>query len=326
MIYGMDYLGGAQYKDVILKNHPQGWAAGFFLSTFGDATKIIRSLAITSKAPVIRIHLLWSDTHAFGDNNIGAIKAGAAIVQKIKKEIPFVTFEISPFCEHNLKNPDKYLDIVEAYAPDCVPVNSVWQGSLSKKYKNEVHGTKAKAVGGSYNFSWDGQSSVDTDVEAVKKLHSNADVIYFWDARFNGKWEDNDKTPRPQRKGWPDSKIIRSLSFLASKKAETKMPKGWIYKSHAENKGNGDPRADKPVFICPIKARQIEIVSFTGKVIEKLPYYGTFEDRFRYYASSWGYEISAKAIKAQGYSECQVFIDGKNIGVIDPAFRDGGFR
>ena len=30
-MFGIDYLGGATYGDVILNNHPKGWGAGFFL-------------------------------------------------------------------------------------------------------------------------------------------------------------------------------------------------------------------------------------------------------------------------------------------------------
>lgn len=30
MTYGIDYLGGARYPNIILDWHPPGWSAGFF--------------------------------------------------------------------------------------------------------------------------------------------------------------------------------------------------------------------------------------------------------------------------------------------------------
>lgn len=327
MILGLDYLGGAKYKDLILREHPDGWAAGFFAQAFGDALPTVDALLATGRCPLVRVHLLWSDTHSFGDKDIAAITKEAKRYEVIAKKYPNVKVELSPFCEHSIRNPDKYLDIVKANAPSCTPVNTPMNGALSTKYKNETHGSHANPKPGKFNFSWDGQSCVDTDVEAIKARLAKAEVFFFWEARFNGKWEDNDKTPRPQRKGWPDSKLIDSVIALHKSKGKTSLPKRWLYKSHSENKGTGDGRAEKPVLICPVKAKEVLLRCKNGQVVQSLKYYGTYTDgRFRYYGQEWGYEIANKAVRIQSSPLVDVVANGKVVGVVNAAFRDGEFR
>lgn len=319
-MFGQDYLAGAKYQDVILKTHPEGWAAGFFAKTFGDALPVVDKLLSTGRCPHVRIQLLWSDTHSFSDKDIPDIKKEAARYEKLRQKYPHVTFELSPFCEHNLSNPDKYLDIVKESAPSCTPVNTPWKGKLSIKYKNEVHGY-AKKPNGKYNYSFDGTSCVDADVTKLKALHSSSDVFFFWDAPYNLKYEDTDKTPRPKRTYKPSRELLESIIYLSTDKGNTSLPKNWLYKSHSETKPTPDPRRDKPVFIIPIKAKEILLKKPSGEVVEKLLYYGTFSDgRYRYYAKNWGYKI------ARVCDLCDVVVNGKIYGRIDPGFRDGQFR
>ena len=41
-MYGLDHLGGAKYPDLLVREHPNGWAAGFFANTFGNAWPTIQ--------------------------------------------------------------------------------------------------------------------------------------------------------------------------------------------------------------------------------------------------------------------------------------------
>jgi hypothetical protein len=327
MIHGLDYLGGAKYKDLILHEHPAGWAAGFFAETFGDVYPTVDALLATGRCPLVRIHLLWSDSHSFGDKDIPKIKALAAKYNKLARKYPGVRFELSPFCEHNLKNPDKYLATVYEAADFCFPINTPWQGAISNKYKNEIHGSKKNSPGKPYNFSYDGQNAVDADAQKHKEKYSDADVFFWWTPRFNGKWNMADKTPREKRKGWPDATEIDSVIYLNRHKGFPSLPKKYLWKSHSENKGNGDLRAEKPVLIAPVKTRAIYLKADNGQTIDTLRYYGTFSDgRFRYYSSQWGYQIAEKAKRIQGNSVCNVVVNGKIIGKVNPAFRENEWR
>lgn len=328
MIFGIDYLGGAKFEKVILDEHPAGWAAGFFANTFGDAFPVIKKLLATGRCPLVRIQLLWSDTHAFGDRDIAIITKEAKKCEALKQQFPDVVVEVSPFCEHNVKNPDKYLDIVVANAPSCRPVNTVWQGALSKKYKNEVHGNKKGVPAGSYNFSYDGQSCVDANVEADKKKYSGSEVFFFWAPQCNGKLKLEDKTPRPQRKAWPTSRQVDSWIALHHVKGETKLPRDWLYKSHSDQHTVPPSGKDqKPVWICPTKASEIILRTRNGQIIDRARYFGTFQGGgYRYYHTDWGYLLAEKAKRIQGDPICEVVINGKVVGKINPAFRDGNYR
>lgn len=326
MIYGIDYLAGAKYPDVILKEHPEGWAAGFFAVTFGNALPTVEKLLATGRCPHVRIQLLWSDAHSFGDSDIPQIRKLSRAYQELKKRFPHVVVEISPFCEHNLNNPDKYLDIVKAEAPDCIPVNVPWRGAFSRKYKNEIHGNHSKPVG-AYNYSFDGTNAVDSDVEAFKRQHNGSQVFFFWHPRLNLKWSMKDTTPRPARKAKPSSELIDSLIYLHTAKGTTSVPKRWLVKSHAEKHGEGDLKGDKLLIISPIRARAIELKTRNGQTVDTLRYYGTFEGGgFRYYSAQWGYQVAHKARRIQGDPLCEIWINGKRVGGTNPGFRDPTFR
>jgi hypothetical protein len=329
MIYGLDYLGLARYPRIAARDHPKGWAAGCFAETFGDAREAAKELLATGRVPKMRVHLLWSDTHEFGDKDMAALQRLASQWDEIARGHKNTAFELSPFCEHNLKNPDKYLDWVKHFAPSCTPVNTPWNGALSKKYKNEIHGTKKEALKGNYNFSFDGDGCVDADSTRIKRRHRKCDTFYWWSYQFNLRKNDNDPTPRPEREAVPTPDLIDSIIYLRKQRGQVVLPKGWLWKSHADQHEAPipEPRAFKPVMIGPLKASKLEVCASNGQVICTMPYYGPFADgRHRYYAPAMGYQLAEKAIRIQGSAVCKVFADGKLIGRINPAFREGEFR
>lgn len=222
-----------------------------------------------------------------------------------------------------LKNPDKYLDLVKEAAPSCEPVNTPWKGAHSKKYINEVHGGTGSAVEGQYIFSYDGTDMLETNLEAIKRRHRNALLWFGWTANFNGITEtDGEKIPREERTAWPSVKLIRSVTYvMENAKGEAGLPDKWIWKSHAEDKGNNDPRANKPVLIAAIKAKSAELL-YKGKVVMSAPYYGPYvEPLHRYYFPKWGYEM------AQEFgTPLEVAIGNKVYGKVNPAFREGVYR
>lgn len=326
-MYGLDYLGLPKFTDLAVREHPQGWAAGCFAITFGDAFSSVDKLLATGRCPLFRVQLLWSDVHAFGDKDIPEVRKLAKKYELLKRKYPSVVIEISPFCEHNLAAPDKYLDIVKQEAPSCVPVNTPYKGAMSRKYKNEVHGM-AKAPRGAYNFSWDGTSCVDADVEKSKAQHSSAQVYFWWHPAFNGRLNTNDKTPRPQRKAWPTSDLIDSMIYLKDAAGEVKYPKNYLWKSHADRHSTPpEPRAYKPVLIMPAKAKRVELVADNGQVIASAGPAQPFNDgRFRYYWPDFGYKLAEKAVRIHNKPTAKLVVDGKPMAVGNPAFRGGSFR
>lgn len=320
MDYGLDTLALPKYFRTVAQVLPKGWWFSTFGEAFGDPFKrAIPAVLDKGNAAGLKVNLLWSDNHQFGDKDIPKIKKMSKLCERIAHDYQ-ISVEICPFTEHNLKNPDKYLDIVKDIAPSCTPLNTPWQGAFSKRYKNEIHGSH-NSPSGEYNFSFDGTACVDSNVEAYKMKHASCDVFWFWDAPFNLKYEPDDTTPRPDRTYKPSKALFESIIFLATDKGQTKLPPNWLLKTHAETKPQPDPRADHPVIICPVKGNRIALKS-NGHIVGYLDYYGTYIDgRYRYYCTQqWGYEI------AQKYGICDVIIAGKSYGKVNMGFRQGAFH
>lgn len=323
-MFGLDYLAGAKYGDIILKEHPVGWAAGFFDTTFGDVYPVVSKLAQSKRCPLIRIHLLWSDDHTFSEKQITAAFKSARRYQELATRVP-IAIELSLFCEHNLKDPDAFLDKLQMIAPNCRLVNTPLFGAKSKKYKNEIHNDDPPASG-PYNYSFDGLNCVDADIELFKAKHSRSEVFFFWHPRFNLKWSMKDKTERPKRRAFPTKEMIRSVIYLHNSKGRTNPPAKMV-KSHAEKDSEKDQKGDKLLLILDIEAPKVELVTPGGKPVATLPYYDKFsEGGHRYYAKDFGYQIAEKAQRLGGSPFVRVIVNGKRIGLINPAFRDRVYR
>lgn len=328
MIFAIDYLGGARYKGAILKAHRPGLGAGFFskLDGFGDALPVADALAASGKCPWIRLHAMWKDGHGYTRADFPAIVKEARRIQALAAKHPDIQWAISGACEHklNAKDAGDLANLVKMAAPSCVYVNTPMEGgAFLPGERNEIH---AKLNPGhspvpNFDFSFDGQPCTDRDVEAFKAGYSKANVFYMWDARLNNQWEYGDSVPRPEREGMADEKFIRSLNALCDPCGQVHLPKGYLWKSHAENHGNGDARAEHPVFICPDKAAKAQLIAENGKLVAELPYYGTYGPRFRYYGRTWGFEMARTAIALSGKPLCQIKVGKKVVGIVNPAFR-----
>lgn len=337
MKWGLDFLGLPKYGDAAINNFPQDWAVGCFATTFGDAYPWLDKLFATGKCTQARIHLCWSPTHQYGDFNIPEITQLSHRYDTLAVKYPNVKIELSPFCEHQLKNPDKYLQIVQQQAPHCsLPVNCPENGVWSATFKNEVHASGGPLHGGGYNWSDDGgirgHDIIDYNVTGLKNIHNTSDVFYFWAARFNGYYHMPKKGDDPiaiaNRHGWPDAKFIRAVSFLATDKGNTHLPHKWIVKSNSENHGTGDTKAEKLCLISPLQShnKTIALRLRSGALIDSLEFFGSYDDGgFRYYSKHMGYEVAQLALKSQGDSLVNVFMDGKQYGTINPSFYDNYF-
>jgi len=318
MIEGLDLLAGAQYKkEVTLFSN---YATGIFAETFGDAYPVTED-TLKKGCKLIRIQLIWSDSHQFGDRDIKKVKELSRKYNILANKYPAADIRLSPFCEHNLSNPDKYLDIAQLEAPNCTIVNTPWKGAFSAKYINEIHGDHAKPSG-RYQYSFDGTECTNADVEGYKKKYGDAEVFFMWSSRFNLRFREKDTTPRPQRikeskMRKPNKDYIQSIAYLFNDKGRSSLPKHWLVKSHAEKHQANDYKGDKLLIISPIHAAAIELKR-GSKIIAKLPYYGSFDGGgFRYYSATMGFKLG---------SDLDVYINKKKVGTINGGFRDGSFR
>ncbi len=341
---GLDYLGGAKFCDAILEAHPPGAAAGFFIDTFGDAIPCIDRLAASGKATTFRVHLAWSDTHQFNPRDFDGIAAKARRLNGLAKKYPTYSFYVSGACEHNLNEVQaKILRAkVLAQCQDCKGyVNTPWRGARIDGL-NEIHGFPKDKRGrptkptGAYLVSFDGVAAVDSDIGAWEAAHSDALIRFLWEPRFNGRWETNDNTPRPKRRGFADAKLIRSLAYVWNGKGSVRqLPRKWVQKSHSENHGTGDGRAEKPVELIRINADSIDWVATNGVRLASAKQYrppltssgfSKKEPGHRFYAPMWGYELAEKARAVSGSRLVYLRVKGKNYGPINPAFREGSYR
>lgn len=322
----IDTLAAAKYPK-ILRAIPNRFAVSCFARTFGDCLPVAMEEMRQGRSKM-RINLMWSDTHTYGDRDLPFIRKEAARYNGLCKTYP-ERIELAPFTEHNIKDPSKYLLEVLKAAPECgKPVNSVWRGSFTTdpRFKNEVHGDHQSPpkTAIAWNYSHDGTNSVDTNFERVKRMRAGAEILCAWHPRLNLKWSMKDSTPRPQRKAIPDVRLVSSLVSLFTVKGETSIPKGWLVKSHAEKHDANDAKGDKLLIISPHRVMNKRgkiapiVLKRDGKAVCKLPYYGPFDGGgYRYYAAKYGYECGR---------DLDVWLGGKKYGRINGAFRDGSFR
>lgn len=332
MRYGLDFLGLAKYAKVAAENFPAGWALGTFSSTFGDARPAVERILKTGKPSAVRVHLAWADDHNF------ALKDGPKIVREAQGWLPLVerypnvVWYFSGACEHKLSAKfanDLAMRVLDVFPETTWYVNAPMKGGadiIGPRILNERHGTKARRKFENDAFSFDGSACVDADVEFFKKEFVSHN-FFFWEPRFNGRYEADDNTPRPERDDYPDKKLIESVVALSKNKGLVRaLPKGWIYKSHSENDGKPSLRAEKPCLISPLKKDKITLRLANRKVIATFNYYGTYKGGgHRYYTEKWGYEIAQMAEYAQGSPIVQIWA-GTMIGVINPAFRTAPYR
>lgn len=339
MLLGMDYLGGAMFPNILLRNHPSGWAAGFFDSTFGNIWGVVDKLAASGRCPLIRINGPWT-AHQYipAQHDKAIFEALSKTVQRSLK-FPSVKFQFAPVCEND-NTGREYANLLERCAVvagfEVELINS--RGTRGREvagYKSEIHGNTPRPSG-AYQYSYDGTNTVDADVEGDKKKHSRAGVFFLWHPSFNLRYKTqlsadlhepkhviaNDKAPPKERNCKPTKELIKSLARLGGPINGTpKLNRREIWKSHADrNNTPPESREYKPVFISPVSAPRIELKIPGGganvAVSETRRKY--LDDRFVYRFNRYGYEISNSVV--------DIYANGKKIGSVNPAFRAGDFR
>lgn len=340
--FGIDYLLAGKYPEVVIENHPKGFACGFLLNVDGipSSLPVIRKLLDSGKCTKIRIHGIWSDIHSFNESDINLAVTRARIVGKLADKYLSTTFYYSPWLEHraSLSLVQKLaLEVKKALPSRVKYVNSYIDGGAYLPSEiNEVHHSLSVPKG-KYIHSWDGLEIMDSDVQKFKDIHSKAEINFFWGFRNNCRLELDDPTKRPDRKAvaCADAKYIQSMiAYQETKKIKRNIPSNWIYKSHGEAEILGNqllPRSEKPVWIIPVKGKSI-ILKAKGKVFAEFQYEKAYHDKPNYHTyrainnNRWGYEIAREVKKLKDNSNLNVWIDGKEYGIINPIYRSGSYK
>lgn len=337
MNYGIDYLGGATFQSTLLSNHRDGWGAGFFAETFGNAWGVVEKLAKTGKAPYIRVHALWDDLHSYGTQaQILKVKEHCRKICKLAQTYKSVKFYFSPFCEHNLsaKKMNEVFDlcrrIIANHKVEVKLVNCVWKGEkvTAKDVINEIHGTHAK-VGAKYIYSFDGLDCYNADTQKIKDTYKEAELFFFWTVSMNLKRKDSEKISvkeRIARSYRPKGVNIQAMYALKENKGVTNVPKIITIKPMSED--CGDRKSNKLLILTKTKYDSIELIR-NNKQQTSIEVCKRFDppssDLYRYYASKAGFEYVKKnliAIKAGGKI---LKYENKDI-LFCPSFRDGTYR
>lgn len=345
MIYGADYLGGIKFKDAAVRAHPQGWAAGTFLHTFGNAIPLIESLCATGKVKDFVIHLAKFDyAHAYPiDRLMPGILYDARQLNAVANKYPNVDFLLSPFCEHNhdAKKMTEVFTQLRRVAPNCNFVNSIWKGQIVPGVITEVHvgETLPRAPRGEYTVSFDGCPNMTlVDMNKVLKNFATARHIRWWDFRMNGIYPDEaedknngQRIPIEKRSTWPDEHYLRGHNaIMGPREGTVTWPENALWKSFAEDTGTKDGKANKAMCIIPSNASSCDVLDRNGTVIDRMRRLGSFNSGklkgSRYYSTKYAYQLGDQAARNTGSRLIQVRAAKLLLPLTDADIRSGQFR
>lgn len=348
-MFGLDLLGLAKYGKVALAEFPAGWALGAFsnVSGFGNALPAVKAILDSGRCPRVRLQLFWSDLsgHKPPRDYLSQIEKEAIRVgQFLRPYAGKLDCRVSGYCESPLGN--KESEVVRQLVMKHMPAGVTYVHSYDlglggrplPNCVNEVHGSGRPVPSGRFDFSFDGESCFDVNIEDAKRKFAAAETFYFWFPQCNGnpKLKTEPKIPRPNRIHYPTSNHIDAAIYLNHNMSGSSIPKDHIHKPVSDQHDAPPEGKDcKPVYITDpkFKPSRIEYRARNGQVIARSGSPMSFNEKpsgkligWRYYMPEWGYLLAEKAKRIQGDPICELFADGKRIGKIVPAARAGSFR
>lgn len=319
----------------------------------------LEKLLNSGKVGSLKMHGFWSYDHILVDKqtNKKEIQKWDAFTKPYQRHIPVF---YSPSCEYQWmvfnRVPVKLEDItqrinqVRDLAPGIIPVCSASGGVVTVPgVTSEIHGSNARANPGQlvdYDGGTPGKGEGLVDHDAADYLEENkrARIVYGWDPRCNGA-ESHNKLTANLRTAFPGERDIRGWNRIL-------LPKGlppsvtipgmkplvapWTWKSHAEDMQGKNPRDNRGLLIVKGKSRVAFACDIKGNVLAKLGVMsfdnpGAFPGGLtRYYVGAFGdrysYELAEMALANTGSEYGYFMVDGKPVGLVHFAFRQGTFR
>lgn len=343
--YGLDFIGGSNYPELINETHKKHRSIGVLLSASGwDESKawiVVKQASESKVCPIIKVIGKWEDDHRFTESHINKSIQQFQKLKKIAEEFPDQKFWFNPWLEYRASAADietltSKLDNSACNIEIVLNPETIKQPfKRGKKFIVELHHKHFEDIPRTrMSFSYDGNDQVDSDLERDLKRAKDVECFWGWDWRFNGKYSEKDNRPRDKRTHWPDRRLQKSIwKQFTETRGKTNLKQagdGRLYKSHADNHGDGNPRAEKALFLIPERAVRVDLVH-RGKVIYSFPYERPFahnSDLHVYRSDNYGYQIANKVIQETGKDNAtvQVWVGDKKIGRINPIFRTGYFR
>lgn len=213
MILGLDLLLAAKYPKIALKAFPEGFALGTFwdLDGVGCSRDIVDTILATGKCPAYRCQAQWKDGHDYNDGDIRIVLKRAREFNLLVEKYPNVEFLFSPWCEHRANKAliTKCVNQLKRVLNPRVKIVNAGEGDIKNTLKERHHDLGACDI-----FSFDGEGFSASKAKAYKKAHKNCKYFFAWDWPFNCRKDENDKTPRPERKHKPTVQEIKEIANL----------------------------------------------------------------------------------------------------------------
>lgn len=348
-LWGVDLLAGNKYQSVIKTVKPKVFGIFTEVNGFGNSLKFTKECIAAGWPELIRHQLVWDDDHVFGRDAFELAKKRAADLQQIAAAYPNFLLFASPYCEHKRSDKtqlEKEFEEISRIAPSVILVNSPIKGGVVlPQYVNEAHHYNYPDMSKCPNVFWSGDGmtksrsgrevngTVDVDITADKKLWNRAIAAFGWVLQFNRNYDPDKKIPREKRTTSPTAELVESVLFpLETTKHTATLSDKYTWKSHAEQTMATtalDNRANRPMAIIPQKTDFISLRA-GNKEIGRLKFKDAFTGGgYRYYItdkSLYGYVLAKKAKQLTGKPLVSLFVNGRSIGSVNPAFRCGKQR
>lgn len=330
----VDSLASAKYPKILFKALPERMGFSGFADVFGNFLPVAETGAKRGHL-YIKVQAVWQGgNHIYTSAHLKKAITHAKRFNALAAKFPDTEFDFSPFCEYAPGSIpfEEVADTILPLIPHMRIISTPMQVSqFLENYRNEIHhGYQGKF---DYQVSHDGivtgNGSLDTNIQLFKDKHVDAKKFGGWCGQLNLKKNANEVSDIASRNCKPTVQLIESLvHILTNQKMPTHLPQGWLYKSHAEQKKDIDPRSGKPVVLTPegkacktvvlvVQATNKKYVLTDGGFTRNEDNKPNFKPRQSWRCNTWGYQIGRL---------CDIKADGKLIGTVDAGFRENEYR
>lgn len=356
-------------EEVAAAELPKGVAIGVLDTTFGSSFAPLRTVLTRVQPRYLRFHLIDGTcirnrvcerglvqsgytTKTFDQairNGNAQIKAHlqkrTLAFRELAKEFPGTKFIGSPVLEHDLSVQSFRIvtDWMLSVWPELQISNSANGGVTQERYRGawiERHGPSAP-VSGTDIVSTDGVDITDIDSSGFLHRYSQSKIVFLWTRSYNCRHQGENFVMPKARNSCTTRQIFQVLAHIvenlgapprfAGKQCRTlrefKSPQIW--KPLAEDKGNGDQRANYPVLISAFNSTApVNVLDQSGTKIGSVGYYGGFNNGLNRYYSRYpggsGNGAYGFQEKSKGFSWLQQ--GGSCFGPLILGRRQGDFR
>jgi hypothetical protein len=358
---GLDLL-GLQHPRFPVKDTveliPQDFVGGNLDWTFGTSLRPIRAVLATGRVKLWRSHFfngpglrngqLGRYEPHFGYSKQGFSRAWERNDPKLVKHLdtrsrkycdlfsqfPSVILELSPTLEHNL-SPRAFraqARVVAQACPSAVIVeNPVGGVNAARGFKLEGHGIAAR-VDAPCNVSLDGDSVEDINLPDFLEDYIHC-TRFIWSRTLNLRLASGNFVEPRARRAAPSRQHLRALfEYLkplpvVPEAAECRaIERPRLFKQFSDDKGIGDIRANKPLWITPYRGDSVSIHSFpSGSFVGSLRFFGPFDGGGNRYYSGTGTNLTPMEL----FDRSQFITlheGGACFGPVNPLLRYGFYR